>query len=191
MIRRVHHTRLKTTLRAYQKSPRVRIPAYHHFEPEASRTGNVQPIVTLEKTHTHPIKPRYLHANSRVAYATAFDMAQATIDALPPFPDGLHTAPIAHISSKRLLAGDREEGKRVLEACQTSGFFYLDLTDSSDGQRLIDEAEGCLELAKRSFAARNEDGHKQWHLVKGVSMFGYKAAGTKKKTDENHKYEAR
>lgn len=111
-------------------------------------------------------------------------MAQSTIDALPPFPSDLHTAPIAQISSRKLLDGDKEEGQRVLEACQTFGFFYLDLRDSEDGQRLIDEAEGCLELAKKSFASRKPEEHNQWHLQKGVSMFGYKAAGTVKKTDK-------
>jgi isopenicillin N synthase-like dioxygenase len=111
-------------------------------------------------------------------------MAQATLDAFPPFPNDLHTAPIAQISSKKLLAKDKEERGRVLEACQTFGFFYLDLTDSPEGERLIDEAEGLLNLAKKSFSARDPEEQKKWHLEKGVSMFGYKAAGTVKNTDK-------
>lgn len=112
-------------------------------------------------------------------------MAQATIDALPPFPEGLHTAPIAQISSKKLVAKDKEEARRVLEACQTFGFFYLDLTDSPEGLRLVNEAEDLLNLAKESFSARDPEDQKKWHLQKGVSMFGYKAAGTVKNTDKN------
>jgi isopenicillin N synthase-like dioxygenase len=111
-------------------------------------------------------------------------MAQATIDSLPPFPNDLHTAPIAQISSRKLLDGDKDEAQRVLEACQTFGFFYLDLRDSSEGKRLIDGAEACLELAKTSFGARDPEEQKKWHLQKGVSMFGYKSAGTVKKTDK-------
>jgi len=111
-------------------------------------------------------------------------MAKASINALPPFPSDLHLAPIAEISSKKLLAGDKEEGQRVLEACQTYGFFYLDLSDSPAGQTLVDEAEQLLELSKKSFAARDPEEQKKWHLQKGVSMFGYKAAGTVKNTDK-------
>ena len=39
------------------------------------------------------------------------------------------------------------------KACVEFGFFYLDLRDSSEGERLSDEAEACLELAKTSHSA--------------------------------------
>jgi len=103
---------------------------------------------------------------------------------LPPFPEDLPTAPIAIISSQKLLDGDPDEGKRVLEACQTYGFFYLDLNDSTEGENLIDEAEQLLELSKEAFKPAVEE-KMPFHLQKGVSMFGYKAAGTVKNTDKD------
>ena len=109
---------------------------------------------------------------------------KSSLDSLPPFPDHLPTAPIARISSRKLLDGDDEEGKRVLEACQTYGFFYLDLTDSPEGENLVDEAEQLLELSKEAFKPSVEE-KMQFHLQKGVSLFGYKAAGTVKNTDKD------
>lgn len=109
---------------------------------------------------------------------------KSSLDSLPPFPDNLPTAPIAEISSRKLFDGDLEEGKKVLEACQTYGFFYLDLTDSPEGENLIDEAEQLLDLSKEAFKAPVDEKMK-YHLQKGVSLFGYKAAGTVKKTDKD------
>lgn len=110
-------------------------------------------------------------------------MVKSSIHTLPPFPSGLPLAPIARISSKKLLKGDAEEGKHVLEACQIYGFFYLDLTDSPEGEALLEEAEQLLKLSERSFDSPKEEKMK-FELQKGVSMFGYKAAGTVKKTDK-------
>jgi isopenicillin N synthase-like dioxygenase len=110
-------------------------------------------------------------------------MVKSSIDSLPPFPSGLPLAPIARISSRKLLDGDAAEGKQVLEACQTYGFFYLDLSDSPEGEALLEESEQLLTLSERSFDSPKEEKMK-FELQKGVSMFGYKAAGTVKKTDK-------
>lgn len=109
-------------------------------------------------------------------------MVRSSIEDLPPLPEGLNLAPIARVSSAKLLSGDPAEDARVLEAAQTYGFFYLDLSDSAEGERLLAESEDLLALAKEAFAAPVEEKLK-YHLHKGVSMFGYKAAGTVKATD--------
>jgi len=101
---------------------------------------------------------------------------------LPPFPDGLPLAPIARISHAKLLRNDGEEAERVLEACRTHGFFYLDLTDNDDGQTLLEESEDLLRLAYSAFDCSIEEKRK-FALVKGVSLFGYKEHGTIKLTD--------
>ncbi|KAF2418007.1 Clavaminate synthase-like protein [Tothia fuscella] len=110
-------------------------------------------------------------------------MVKSTIDSLPPFPENLPLAPIARISSFKLFSNDASTAAAVLEACQTYGFFYLDLTDSPSGQALVEESEELLKLSKRAFEFPKEEMMK-YHLEKGVSMFGYKAAGTVKKTDK-------
>jgi len=109
---------------------------------------------------------------------------KSSLDSLPPFPDDVHTAPIAGISSLKLLNGDLSEGAKVLEACQTYGFFYLDLRDSIEGETLLDESEQLLQLAVEAFKDSLAEKMK-YRLPKGVSIFGYKPAGTIKKTDPN------
>ncbi len=111
-------------------------------------------------------------------------MAHSSIHDLPPFPSGLPLAPIAQVSSRKLLAGDAAEGARVLEAMQTYGFFYLDLQDSPEGERMLAHSEALLALAKEAFALPIEE-KMPFHLERGGSLFGYKAAGTVKKTDKN------
>jgi isopenicillin N synthase-like dioxygenase len=101
---------------------------------------------------------------------------------LPPFPDGLPLAPIARISHQKLLQSDRTETARVLEACRTHGFFYLDLTEDDTGRTLLEYSEDLLSLAYRSFDRPVEEKRK-YALLKGVNLFGYKENGTVKQTD--------
>jgi len=111
-------------------------------------------------------------------------MSNQYLESLPPFPESLRLAPIARISSRQLLSGDSNEGIRVLEACQTYGFFYLDLRDSPSGESLLEEAERLLNLSHTAFAPPIEE-KKKYELQKGVNLFGYKPAGTVKKTDKD------
>lgn len=112
-------------------------------------------------------------------------MISKTSSSLPPFPTDIATAPIASVSLPKLLANDPSEGQKVLEACTTHGFFYLDLRDSSGlGQALIDESESLLHLAKEAFDHPLEEKQK-FNLVKGESLWGYKEAGAVKQTDSN------
>jgi isopenicillin N synthase-like dioxygenase len=69
------------------------------------------------------------------------------MEQLPPFPHNVPNAPIARVSHEKLLASDDAEGSRVLEAGQTDGFFYLDMTRFTEGQQLLKESEALLALA--------------------------------------------
>ena len=111
-------------------------------------------------------------------------MAPSSLDSLPPFPSDLPLAPIARISLRKLLAGDAAEGARVLQATQTYGFFYLDMRDAPEGEQLLGWAEELLALAQVAFAAPIED-KERFKLEKGKSLFGYKPAGTVKRTDKD------
>jgi isopenicillin N synthase-like dioxygenase len=111
-------------------------------------------------------------------------ITKSSLDNLPPFPDNVHTAPIASVSLSKLLANDNGEGQKVLEACRTHGFFYLDMRDCSEGQALLDESEQLLQLATRAFQPPLEEKQK-FALKKGVSLYGYKEAGVVKQTDKD------
>ena len=112
-------------------------------------------------------------------------MTRSTLyDRLPPFPEDISTAPIAHASFTKLLAGDEAEQHKVLTACRTHGFFYLDLRGCPDGEALINESEGLRELAVHAFKLPIEEKMK-YLQIKGVSLFGYKEPGTIKKTDKD------
>ncbi|KAK4042075.1 hypothetical protein C8A01DRAFT_44851 [Parachaetomium inaequale] len=107
-------------------------------------------------------------------------------DDIPPFPDNLPLAPIAIISHAKLLNGDQDEAARVLEAAKTDGFFDLNLQDTRQGEALLAESEQLRALAKDAFAAPL---HEKLHyaLERGVSLFGYKPAGTVKTTDRDQR----
>ena len=113
----------------------------------------------------------------------SFSMIQkSSISELPPFPEDVHTAPIATISLAKLLDQDNTESASALEACRTHGFFYLDLRATGLGESLLSEAEELLQVSYEAFDHPVE--HKrQYALVKGVSLFGYKEAGVVKQTD--------
>jgi hypothetical protein len=134
--------------------------------------------------HFSSSTPRTFDSSPPLQQASIIDMVKSSIDSLPPFPDNVHIAPIARISSRKLLEGNSEESKNVLEACQTYGFFYLDLTDSPSGETLLEHSEKLLELSKIAFQPPKEEKMK-YELQKGVNLFGYKAAGTVKKTDKD------
>ena len=97
-----------------------------------------------------------------------------TVADLPPFPSDVPTAPIARISLSKIIANDASEGAAALEACRTHGFFYLDLTSTSQGETLIEESEDLLQISYEAFNHPFEEKN-QHALVKGVSLFGYKA----------------
>jgi isopenicillin N synthase-like dioxygenase len=105
---------------------------------------------------------------------------------LPPFPTGVPTAPIARISLHSLLAFDPSACASTLEACQTHGFFYLDLTTSPAGTSLLSSSNRLLQISHEVFA--HDLSYKTAHdLIKGTSLFGYKRAGTVKATDPTHR----
>lgn len=107
---------------------------------------------------------------------------KSSLSDLPPFPEDVHTAPIATISLAKLLNKDASECASALEACRTHGFFYLSLTETPLGDDLLSESEELLQLSQQAFDHPIE-AKRQYALVKGVSLFGYKEAGVVKQTD--------
>ncbi|KIX92182.1 uncharacterized protein Z520_12063 [Fonsecaea multimorphosa CBS 102226] len=113
-------------------------------------------------------------------------VAKLDLTNLPPFPTDVRTAPIATISLAKILGRDPEETQKVLKACQTYGFFYLDLTDAPTGKTLLSESEELLNLSAEAFNLSDEE-KQEFALQKGVSLYGYKSAGTVKATDPDRR----
>lgn len=115
-------------------------------------------------------------------FINATMIQKSSISELPPFPEDVDTAPIATISLAKLLSKDEAESASALEACRTHGFFYLNLMSTPLGDDLLSEAEELLQVSHQAFDHAVED-KRQYALVKGVSLFGYKEAGVVKQTD--------
>jgi isopenicillin N synthase-like dioxygenase len=99
-------------------------------------------------------------------------MISRTTDDIPPFPEDVPTAPIGTISLAKIISGDEEESAQAVEATRTSGFFYLDLTTTSLGQDLVNDAEELQALSKQLFDQPLQD--KMAYLHTKGNLFGYK-----------------
>lgn len=75
---------------------------------------------------------------------------------LPPFPDGIPTAPLLTIHLEKLEAGDADESSRFFQACKDLGFFYLDMWGSSLGERVVGLAEDVNALQERWWELPND-----------------------------------
>jgi isopenicillin N synthase-like dioxygenase len=67
------------------------------------------------------------------------------------FPDDVPTAPLLTLSFDKLAARDPEETPRLLAASLDTGFFYLDLRNSEDGESILEIADKLFNLAKEIF----------------------------------------
>jgi hypothetical protein len=68
---------------------------------------------------------------------------------LPPFPDDVPTAPLVKISFLALAAGDPDETARLFAAAKDTGFFYLDLRRTPDGEFILEDVNEMLSLAAK------------------------------------------
>ena len=75
---------------------------------------------------------------------------------LPPFAEGIETAPLVSVSYAKLEAGDKETSDAFFKACKELGFFYLDLFGSELGETLVTEAEKLDALQKEIFNLPHE-----------------------------------
>lgn len=113
-------------------------------------------------------------------------MGDSSTHSFPPFPSDLPHAPIAVISSRKLQSGDAATSKTILTACQTHGFFYLDLRDSPSGLSLLASADSLYELSTKVFSLPLSE-KLTYRFQPPASLFGYKPAGTVKQTDKDQR----
>ncbi|KAK0672855.1 hypothetical protein QBC41DRAFT_378615 [Cercophora samala] len=108
---------------------------------------------------------------------------------IPPFPTDLPLAPLTIISHEKLLSHDPTESSKLLSACKNQGFFHLDLRTTPQGASLLAQSSQLYNLAQVLFDLPLEI-KQQYTLQKGVSLFGYKPAGTIKATDPTRRPDA-
>ena len=102
-------------------------------------------------------------------------MAQLTTHHLhPPFPSDIRTAPLITISYAKLEAGDEAEHKAFFKAAKKLGFFYLDLTGSERGDRVIGNSEK-LKILQEEFFRLSQDEREELRVNKAHPFFGYRS----------------
>ncbi|KAA8652461.1 hypothetical protein EYZ11_005068 [Aspergillus tanneri] len=102
-------------------------------------------------------------------------MEQDSFPGLPPFPTHVSTAPLVRLSLEKLLAHDVAEIKRLVQASEEIGFFYLHL-DSSSGAQLLSDADQLFATGEELFLLDLEEKQK-YDFSDQNSYFGYKAQG--------------
>jgi isopenicillin N synthase-like dioxygenase len=113
---------------------------------------------------------------------------------VPPFPSDIPTAPL-HRLSLAALGSNPAESVRLFQASKDLGFFYLDLRDDVEGERVLKEAESLFELALELFDLGRDELGKYDYKSRG-SYMGYKGMGTsiideKGNLDRNEFYNVR
>lgn len=68
----------------------------------------------------------------------------------------IEVAPLETIDLARLTAREPNEAHRLLKAAQTSGFFYLDLRNDSDGNELLSKLTDVYSLSEKYFDQPHE-----------------------------------
>jgi isopenicillin N synthase-like dioxygenase len=91
---------------------------------------------------------------------------------IPPFPDDVPTAPLLQLSLKKLLEGDRNESERFFSASKDIGFFYLDLRNTADGEKMLEDAAKLFDVGKELFDVSIEEKLK-YDMTSKKSYFGY------------------
>jgi isopenicillin N synthase-like dioxygenase len=91
--------------------------------------------------------------------------------------------PMQTVDFSRLLSQEPAEIEKLVDCCQTEGFFYIDL-QGIDGRRMLDDQQETLRLMKRFFESplevKNEFGLVSPHL-------GYEPVGSRTGVLENTK----
>jgi hypothetical protein len=100
-----------------------------------------------------------------------------TPDLYPPFPSASSRVdlPLATLKTislmKILLEDDVAEQQRMFQACQSQGFFYLDLSGCEAGQVILEGADQVAQLSEKSFKLPVEE--KLNYAYKAGDLFGY------------------
>lgn len=89
----------------------------------------------------------------------------------PPFPADLKTIDLQTISLQKIQNADSAEQDRMFAACKNWGFFYLDLTQSDQGELISQGAAQVARVAEGVMALPLEE-KEQYPFTDG-NIFGY------------------
>ena len=81
---------------------------------------------------------------------------QTSHHTLPPFAEGVETAPLVSISLAKLEANDADEQEAFWKASKELGFFYMSMEGSQLGEQIVAEAEKLHKLQKEFAHLPNE-----------------------------------
>ncbi|KAF4454220.1 oxidoreductase [Fusarium austroafricanum] len=109
---------------------------------------------------------------------------------IPPFPDDIPIASITSISLAGLRSGDVTTARALLEACQTLGFFLLDLNGDMQGNLLVTEIDKLMGDVSKDVMGLPLDVKKKYHVDVPRSFEGFKIRGVgKTETNEPDRFE--
>lgn len=97
---------------------------------------------------------------------------------LPPFPEDVPIAPLVCLSLKKLLVHDHSETQRLMQACETLEFFYLDLQDAGPSSTILNDVDQLFQITVELFKLPLEEKRK-YDFSGQRSYFGYKPQGTR------------
>jgi isopenicillin N synthase-like dioxygenase len=116
-----------------------------------------------------------------------------SVNELPPFPkEDVPTLPPLRLSLKKLLAHDDAEVKRLIDACEDNGLFYLDVRDVESHASILDDVYKLFTIGDEFFALDFEE-KKKYDFSATTPYFGYKKQGSSVidrsgKRDRNESY---
>lgn len=83
----------------------------------------------------------------------------------------IKTAPLLIIDFARLLRHDASEVNRLVEACETHGFFYLDLQGFEiESHTILDDRQSLLQTCEKYF---NQAEEIKWRDDRHSPTYGY------------------
>ncbi|KAJ3499832.1 hypothetical protein NLG97_g17 [Lecanicillium saksenae] len=91
-----------------------------------------------------------------------------------PFPEDIQTAPLLQISLAKLLEHDVKEIQRFTQACETLGFFYLDLR--GPGDTILAQSNELFNVGQSLLSLPLEE-KKKYDFEHLNTYFGYKKMG--------------
>ena len=103
---------------------------------------------------------------------------QQSFPDLPPFPTDIPTAPLLRLSLASLISHDSTELSRFTSACESLGFFYLDLTTHPTGTAILSDADQLFSVGEALFDLPVEEKIKYDFSKTHNSYFGYKGYGS-------------
>jgi hypothetical protein len=83
------------------------------------------------------------------------------MDAHPPNEHRI--APLQSINLNLLLKGDGKEHNQLLHLCETTGFFYLDLRESTGFERHLNDWNDILRFMEEYFAQQLDSKLQDFH----------------------------